>query len=112
MRWLDAGKDDVSDWPDLRKQYQSHASGVAVNLDQPESEWRRRACKRAHINSLTKMQPRYMMFDDARRIGNLGPNPSDGRPRTPDPTDRRSKRCWEKSMSVWREQLRFRHKKL
>ena len=64
-----------------------------------EEWWQRRLEKRRDIIERIKKSPEYAYGERAEEDGNVPP-------RTPDPTERTSKRQWEQAMAKWRQGLR------
>ena len=64
-----------------------------------EEWWQRRLEKRRNIIERIKKSPEYAYGERAEEDGNVAP-------RTPDPTERTSKRQWEQAMAKWRQGLR------
>ena len=65
--------------------------------DATDEEWQRRLEKRRNFIERIKSGPEY-----TRRADDSG----QAAPRTPDPTERTSKRQWEQAMAEWRKGLR------
>jgi len=70
-------------------------------MDQSEDSWARREAARRRQIMIGKARPEYQRYLAEVPVSQHGP----GRPTTPDPADRSSKRCFDRALSEWRCKL-------
>lgn len=70
-------------------------------MDESEDAWARREAARRRQIMIGKARPEYQRYLAEVPVSQHGP----GRPTTPDPADRSSKRCFDRALSEWRCKL-------